>query len=113
MKRRDLFRSGLAVAASGLMSSRHGRGADNLQYLCPPDGTPPALEAAPSPPSRSFAGPLNVMPVKQPLNGTLNPPPDPAAHQLWSEYIPKKIYTIYEQEFQWQYHPDPPYNGGS
>src|SRR5688572_1937623 len=43
----------------------------------------------------------------------LNPPPDPAAHQLWGKHPPKKLYTIYEQEFRWVYHPDPPYNAGS
>src|SRR5437899_7208615 len=114
MKRRDLPRTGLAATASGVMASRSGRGQSNLlQYLCPPDGTPPPLQATPSPVSRAFAGPLQVMPVKQPITGNLNPPPDPAAHQLWAQYPPKKIYTIFEQEFQWKYHPDPPYNAGS
>jgi FtsP/CotA-like multicopper oxidase with cupredoxin domain len=114
MKRRDLLTKGLAVAGSGIIASKTGRGAqDLLQYLCPPDGTSPPLEATPSPAARPFVGPLNVMPVKQPVAGPLNPPPDPAAHQLWAQYPPKKFYTIYEQEFRWPYHPEGPYAAGS
>jgi FtsP/CotA-like multicopper oxidase with cupredoxin domain len=114
MKRREMLKAGLAAGGAGLISSRWSVGQDSrLQYLCPPDGTPPQLEAAPSPPSRPFAGPLNVLPVKQPAAAPLNPPPDPAAHQLWDKYPPKKFYTFYEQEFRWVYHPDPPYAAGS
>src|ERR1700693_758019 len=114
MKRRELLKTGLGAAGAGLFASGAVSDADNmLQYLCPPDGTPPPLEAPPSPTSRPFAAPLNVLPVKQPVSGPLNPPPDPAAHQLWDQYLPKKFYTVYEREFQWVYHPDPPYNAGS
>ncbi len=114
MKRRALLKTGLGAIGAGLLTSRPGRGADDLsQYLCPPDGAAIPLGAITSPASRPFAEELFVMPVKQPVSGPLNPPPDPAAHQLWDQYQPKKLYTIYEQEFQWQYHPDPPYNSGS
>jgi FtsP/CotA-like multicopper oxidase with cupredoxin domain len=113
MKRRELLKTGLAAVGSGLLSSRAQiTNDDRLKYLCPPDGTP-SFGATPSPKSRPFAAALQVMPVKQPVATPLNPPPDPAAHQLWAQYPPKKFYTIYEQEFQWRYHPDPPYNSGS
>ena len=82
-----------------------------LQYLCPPDGNPPVL-SRPSPPSKPFSMQLFVPPIKTPVP-SLDPPPDPRAHQLWDEYPPKKLYTIYEQEFRWVYHSDPPYNAGS
>src|SRR5215212_8232398 len=59
------------------------------------------------------------MPVKDPVP-KLYPDADPAAHQGWGQplpngktYPPKKFYTIYEQEFKWVYHPDPPYDAGT
>jgi FtsP/CotA-like multicopper oxidase with cupredoxin domain len=119
MQRRDALKTGLALAGGGLLASR-GKAQDNfLKYLCPPDGTPPDLLARPSPPSRPFAGPLNIPPVKSPVP-KLYPDADPTAHQGWAKplsngktYPPQKFYTIYEQEFKWIYHPDPPYDGGT
>jgi FtsP/CotA-like multicopper oxidase with cupredoxin domain len=112
MNRRDLLRTGLAASGSGLLN-RKLRGDDSLQqFLCPPDGTPPDLLSRPSPPSRPFVTPLNISPVKQPVQA-LDPPPDPRAHQLWTEHIPKVFYEIHEQEFKWKYHVDPPFANGS
>jgi FtsP/CotA-like multicopper oxidase with cupredoxin domain len=120
MKRRELLKAGLAAGGMGLLACNRGRrtsadlgSADTstLQYLCPPDGAPPALSIA-SPKSRPFAAPLFVPPVKQPVP-SLDPPPNPKAHQLYGEHPPKKLYAIYEQEFKWVYHPDAPYNAGS
>jgi FtsP/CotA-like multicopper oxidase with cupredoxin domain len=82
-----------------------------LQYLCPPDGAPP-FSSQPSPPSKPFSAPLFIPSVKDPVPN-LDPPPVPAAHQCWDQYPPKKYYAIFEQEFRWVYHPDPPYNAGS
>jgi FtsP/CotA-like multicopper oxidase with cupredoxin domain len=56
---------------------------------------------------------LYIPPLKQPLTNTLNPPPDPKAHQLWDQFPPKKFYEIYETEFPWVYHLDSPYSAGS
>lgn len=110
MRRRELFK----VAGSGLVGgSLFGQNpnAALLKYLCPPDGALPDL-AVPSPKSTPFAATMNIMPVKQPV-ASLDPPPVPAAHQLYEQNLPKKFYEIVEGEFQWVYHPDPPYNAGT
>jgi FtsP/CotA-like multicopper oxidase with cupredoxin domain len=82
-----------------------------LQYLCPPDGTFPPSPGSPA--CKPFVTPLFVPPIKAPETAPLDPPPDPKAHQLWGEHQPKKFYRIFEQEFKWVFHPDPPYNAGS
>src|SRR5437899_5790612 len=113
MKRRDFVKLGLAAGAASLLRPEEGAaqpGQDLLQYLCSPDGLPPD---APSPPAKPFLKPLFVPPTKQPATAPLNPPPDPAAHQRYREYLPQKFYVIEEQEFRWQYHPEPPYRDGS
>src|SRR5262249_54251637 len=104
---------GLAAGGSGLLARGARAQTPNplLQFLCPPDGEPPDL-GTPSPPARPFVAELFVPPVKQPV-ATLDPPPDPRAHQLYDEFPPKKLYTLREQEFLWAYHPDPPYGAGS
>lgn len=43
----------------------------------------------------------------------LRPPPDPARHQRYEEFKPRKFYIEHLQEFLWQYHPEPPYDRGS
>ena len=115
IKRRDALKLGLAAAAAGLLDPQ-GTSAQSpeqlLKFLCSPDGTTPDLVTRPSPPSRPFVGPLNVMPIKQPV-AKLDPPPDPKAHQRYQEFLPKKFYEIRETEFRWVYHPDVPYNAGS
>jgi FtsP/CotA-like multicopper oxidase with cupredoxin domain len=115
MKRRSLLRGGLGAAGVGWLTSRspHAQNQDLLQYLCPPDGTSSPLQVTPSPRSRAFAADFYLMPLQQPLAKPLDPPPVPAAHQLYDQYPPRKFYAIYEQEFRWKYHPDPPYNAGS
>ena len=121
VKRRDFLKAGLAAGGASLLPAP-GCGpapgpaavvADEnlLQYLCPPDGSPPPLAKA-SPPSTPFAADLKIMPVRQPI-ARLDPPPDPSAHQLYDQHLPKLFYDIHEQEFQTVYHPDPPYNAGS
>ena len=113
MRRRDVLKLGLAAGGSGLLAARGARAdpKEMLKFLCPPDGEPPDL-ATPSPPVRPFVAPLFVPPVKQPV-ASLDPQPDPRAHQLYEEHLPKKLYEIYEQELLWTYHPDPPYGNGS
>jgi len=120
MKRRDLLKTGVLAGGAGLLGCGLGGASfpstakvesTMLQYLCPPDGAPPPLSIA-SPKSTPFAAPLFVPPLKAPVD-KLDPAPDPKAHQLWDEHPPKKFYEIYEQEFRWVYHPDPPYNAGT
>ncbi len=114
MKRRDLLKAGVAACGAGLLGARLSAQNPNsalLKYLCPPDGALPDM-AVPSPKSRPFVMPLMIMPIMQPVS-SLDPPPDPLAHQLYDKYPPKKFYEIYEQEFKWVYHSDPPYGAGS
>jgi hypothetical protein len=117
MTRREWLITGLAAGGLGATACRSNRSAlltspdvDPFRYLCPPDvATLPPIY---SPPARPFVAPLFVPPVKTSVP-SLDPPPDHRVHQLWDEYPPKKFYTIYEQEFPWVYHPDPPYNVGT
>ena len=115
MKRRDLLKGSIAACGAGLLRGRllaqENPNKGLLKYLCPPDGALPDM-AIPSPKSRPFAMPLQIMPIKQPV-AQLDPPPDPLAHQLYDQHPPKKFYEIYEQEFKWIYHSDPPYGSGS
>lgn len=113
LRRRDLLRLGVFAGGTSLLA-RRGSGAspeDMLQFLCPPDGEPLELLTA-SPPARPFVQELFVPPVIQPV-ASLDPPPDPRAHQLWDQFPPRKLYEIEEQELTWVYHPDPPYGQGS
>jgi len=114
MNRRDALKLTLAAAGTSLIAgeSALAQSPELLKFLCPPDGVSPDLVTRPSPPSRPFVAPLNVMPVKQPAPN-LDPPPDPKAHQRYQEFLPKKFYEIRETEFRWVYHPDAPYNVGS
>src|SRR5207237_6183224 len=99
LRRRDLLAAALTAGCPGFPGSRQGAAQDSrLRFLCPPDGMAPDL-SRPSPPSRPFAAPLPVMPIKQPVK-ELNPLPDPAAHQLWDQHKPVKFYSMYEQEFR-------------
>src|SRR5207253_2589815 len=68
--------------------------------------------AHPSPKAESFRAELFVPPIAQPVE-QLVPAPDPDSHQRYHEFPPKKFYEIYEKEFLWQYHPDPPYDKGT
>jgi FtsP/CotA-like multicopper oxidase with cupredoxin domain len=114
MKRRELLKAGMAAGGAGLLGGGlfgQNPNSELLKYLCPPDGALPDMANA-SPKSRPFAAPLRIMPIKQPVP-RLDPPPDPLAHQLYDKYPPRKYYEIYEQEFKWIYHPDPPYGSGT
>lgn len=101
--RRDLLKMGIATGgaalATGVLGSKPAFG-----QLCSPDNIPPY---PPSPPTRPFIAPLFIPPVKQPVDpSTLNPPVDPAAHQLYSQYPPQKFYVQNIGASYWQYHPD-------
>ncbi|HKD13924.1 MAG TPA: multicopper oxidase domain-containing protein [Candidatus Angelobacter sp.] len=110
IRRREFVKLGLAAGASGLLGSTlEAQDDDRLKGLCIPDGLPPD---APSPKATPFVGELYIPPVKQPV-AKLDPPPDPLAHQRYEEFLPKKFYEIEESEFQWIYHPEPPYDKGS
>jgi hypothetical protein len=96
MTRRDVLQ--LAVAAAGMRAAAAvAKGVPQsdcerelLQYLCPPDGFAPPL-SAPSPEAAAFAAELFVPPIKQPVQ-SLDPPPDPRAHQKYDQYLRKKFY---------------------
>ncbi|HEX7184226.1 MAG TPA: multicopper oxidase domain-containing protein [Thermoanaerobaculia bacterium] len=113
--RRDLLKLGLVAGGAGLL---HPGGAtaqhrELIKFLCPPDDRPRELDDQPaSPPARPFVAELFVPPVMPPVP-SLDPPPDPQAHQRYQEFLPQKLYEIHETEFIWQYHPDPPYASGS
>jgi len=111
--RRDVLK--LGVAGGSALGGAMFFGTQRAKaQLCPPDGTPPVLEVAPSPPATPFRAPLFVMPVNQPVpRSSFNPPPDPHRHQRFSEFPPQKFYRMVESEFRWVYHPDPPYDAGS
>ena len=68
MKRRDLLKGSIAVCGAGLLSAelfaQENPNKWLLKHLCPPDGALPDM-AIPSPKSRSFVMPLQVMPIKQ------------------------------------------------
>ena len=111
--RRDLLKAGMAAAGAGL-ASKLARGQVSQSGLVFPQTYSPSIVASPSPPATPFVAPLNVMPIAQPVDGSsLVPPPDPMAHQRYSEFPPKKFYTQHISEFLWHYHPDPPYNNGT
>lgn len=103
--RRTFFRNGLkyGLAAGGTAALLPVKSA--LGQICTQEIDPPA--ASTSPPTRPFVVPLPAMPVLQPVSA-LNPPPDPAAHQLYSQYAPRKFYEIVVREFQHSFHPDLP-----
>jgi FtsP/CotA-like multicopper oxidase with cupredoxin domain len=115
MRRRDFVKFGMAAGAAGLLGAKveAQRDSDLRKFLCLPDGLPPDLLTRPSPKVTPFVADLQILPVMQPASSLLNPPPLPKAHQRYDEFTPKKFYQIQEQEFLWQYHPDPPYNKGS
>src|SRR4029078_4441068 len=112
MNRRDVLRLSLAAGGASVLArstqAQDGRDKELLKYLCPPDGFPDQL-SKPSPKAEPFVQKLEPLPVKTPVT-KLDPPPDPSAHQLYDEVLPKKFYEIRETEFQWQYHPHQPYS---
>lgn len=113
MNRRDVLKLGLAAGGAGAVArgaaaQEREKGADLLRYLCPPDGFPDQL-SRPSPEAKAFVQALEPLPVMTPVT-KLDPPPDPKAHQRYDEFLPQKFYEIHETEFQWQYHPHPPYS---
>ncbi|HKG12709.1 MAG TPA: multicopper oxidase domain-containing protein, partial [Pyrinomonadaceae bacterium] len=115
MRRRDVLKLGLAAGGAGVLAARGASAQDRerelLKFLCPPDGFPDPL-SRPSPKAEPFVAELFVPPVKQAV-AKLDPPPDPRAHQRYADFPPRKFYEIRETEFQWQYHPHPPYSDAS
>jgi FtsP/CotA-like multicopper oxidase with cupredoxin domain len=101
--RRDMLKLGLAGGGAALTTGLIGA-TPALAQLCSPDDIPPYPK---SPPTRPFIAPLFIPPIKQPVDpSTLNPPVDPAAHQRYNEFLPKKFYVQSLQTSYWQYHPD-------
>jgi FtsP/CotA-like multicopper oxidase with cupredoxin domain len=98
--RRDILKAGLLAGGAALTS----KGA--LGQLCGAD-TEPLYQ--PSPPTRPFVAPLFIPPVLTRVSqNALQPPPDPTAHQAWSQFPPQKFYIENITAFNWRYHPDLP-----
>ena len=109
--RRDLLRAGIAAGGAGLLPAGRALAQNRewVKYLCPPDDRPRMLpDQRPSPPARPFVQPVFKPPLMQPVPA-LDPPPDPRAHQRYREFLPQRFYEIFEREFPWNFHPDPPY----
>jgi FtsP/CotA-like multicopper oxidase with cupredoxin domain len=101
--RRDMLKLGLAGGGAALTTGLIGA-TPAIAQLCSPDDIPPYPK---SPPTRPFIAPLFIPPIKQPVDpSTLNPPVDPAAHQRYNEFLPRKFYVQSLQTAYWQYHPD-------
>lgn len=106
-KRRDVLKGGVAAMATvpaifgGAMLPK----AAQAQLVRPQGLKTPATEPD-SPPVPLFTQPVYIPPVAQPINpATLNPPPNPARHQRFSEFAPVKYYTQNQTEGYWNYHP--------
>lgn len=118
--RRNLLKLGAAASGASLALGKDASADTQLEqartftkFLCPPDDRPHDLGTIPpSPPATPFKCPLFVPPVMDPVPA-LDPPPDPNAHQRYHEFEPQKLYEIYEREFKWKFHCDPPYDKGS
>jgi FtsP/CotA-like multicopper oxidase with cupredoxin domain len=101
--RRDMLKLGLVGGGAALTTGLMGA-TPAVAQLCSPDDIPPYPK---SPPTRPFIAPLFIPPIKQPVDpSTLNPPVDPAAHQRYNEFLPRKFYVQSLQTAYWQYHPD-------
>ena len=107
--RRDLMKYGsVGAASSALLLPKSSMG-----QLIYPDGFIPSIADTPSPPVTAYKDPLYIMPIAEPVaEADLSPPPDPAAHQRYDEYLPQKYYIEDIQEGLWQYHSDGPYAAG-
>lgn len=95
LTRRELFKLGL-LSGSGAFLSLNGLralGASGSDVESPP--TTPWQEQLPR-----FA-------VEPPV-GALNPPPNPAAHQYYALYPPKKLYSLRANEVMHTFHPELP-----
>jgi len=113
VSRRFTLKLGAAAGAGLVTGSAFGQTIPQSGLVFP-DGYQPSWTRAPSPPSTPFITPLFIMPIAQPVpESALNPPPDPASHQRYSEFAPQKFYIQKMQEGKWVYHTDPPYNQGS
>lgn len=109
MRRREVIVSGALGAGSSLLPGKR-LGAQ----LVFPDNMVPSIVAEPSPPATPWVAPFNRMPWMRPVSPRkLRPPPDPARHQRYEEFKPRRFYIERIQEFLWQYHPEPPYDRGS
>ena len=132
--RRSFVKYGLAAGGSGLLASPTSAMQSEAwrqqlaKFLCPPDDRARELGDQPqSPEARPFVTPLFVPPIMEPTfvwsprdqwrrwkdgkwtPGAPNPLPDPAAHQRYEEFHPRRFYEIHEVETRWRYHVDPPY----
>lgn len=113
--RRDVLKLGLVAGGAGFLTARQalGQHKELVRFLCPPDDRPRQInDQPPSPKAEPWRAELFVPPVMQAVSQLVQPP-DPRAHQRYQEFLPQKFYEIREQEFVWQYHPDPPYDKGS
>lgn len=103
-RRRDVLKAGMAVTPAifgGAMLSETARA-----QLCRPEGLRNQTTEPDSPPVPLFTQPVYIPPAWQSVNPNLfNPPIDPARHQRYNEYLPRKFYTQTLREGFWDYHP--------
>ena len=113
VSRRFTLKLGAAAGAGLVTGSAFGQTVPQSGLVFP-DGYQPTWTREPSPPSTPFVTPLFIMPIAQPVpESALNPPPDPASHQRYNDFLPQKFYIQRMQEGKWVYHSDPPYNQGA
>ncbi|HEY8072004.1 MAG TPA: multicopper oxidase domain-containing protein [Methylocystis sp.] len=111
--RREALKLSLVAAGAGLAGARAVAQVPQSGLVFP-DGYVPGYLAQPSPPATPFVAPLNIMPAAKPVSASaLSPQPDPARHQRYNEFRPKKFYVQTLSEFKWVYHPEGVYADGS
>lgn len=102
--RRDVLKAGVAVTPAifgGAMLSEKAQA-----QLCRPEGIRNQTTEHDSPPVPLWTQPVYIPPAMAPINGeSLNPAPNPARHQRYNEYRPRKFYQQIIREGYWNYHP--------
>ncbi|MDV6345395.1 multicopper oxidase family protein [Nitrosomonas sp. Is37] len=111
-KRREFFKMALTAAGAGIATKAMNAGAIPQSGLVFPQTFRPSIAEEPSPPVTPFIAPLFRIPIAQPV-ASIDPLPEPSAHQRYDEFLPQKFYQQVISEFLWKYHPEPPYNQGS
>lgn len=103
LSRRKLLKLGVLGGGSALLASK-GIQADwrDWQYQ-------QGSQAPQSPPTTPFVEALPIVPVAQPAS-QLIPAPNPANHQRYTEFLPKKLYEIRVREALHSFHRELPAN---
>lgn len=100
-QRRDVLKLGLVAAGGALAGTGVARAYSSGGSYSGSGGT------VSSPTLTAFVDPLPIPPVAQSV-AALSPPPNPAAHQRYNEFLPQKFYDISQREGTHQFHRDLP-----